>query len=85
MWPAVPGVLAFDPYRLVALLHEPGLVEHQHGVRVTEMLAHVGAQVVAHRFGLPVHAGQEVLHAIGAGIADRFGQVPTVLALERGE
>ena len=79
------GVLAFDAGRLVALLQEAGLVEHQHGIRIAEVLDHIGAQVIAHRIGIPVHAGEEVLHAIGAGIAGRFGQVPAVLALERRE
>ena len=79
------GVLAFDAGRLVALLEKAGLVEHQHGVRIAEMLDDIGAQVIAHGVGIPVHAGEEILHAIGAGIAGGFRQVPAVLALERRE
>jgi hypothetical protein len=32
-----------------------------------------------------MHAGKEILHAIRAGIAGRFRQVPAVLALQRRE
>jgi len=46
------------------------------------MLDPIGAQVIMHRLGISVHAGKKILHAIGAGIADRFGQMPAVLALE---
>ncbi len=49
------------------------------------MLDHIGAQVIAHRIGIPVHAGEEILHAIGTGIAGGFRQMPAVLALERRE
>jgi hypothetical protein len=80
--PGGAGVLAFDARRLVALLEKAGLIQHQHGVRIAEMLDHIGAQVIAHRIGLPVHAGEEVLHAIGAGVPCRFCQMPAVLALQ---
>ena len=79
------GVLALHARRLVALLEKAGLIQHQHGVGIAEMLDHIGAQVIAHRIGIPVHAGKEILHAIGAGIAGGFRQVPAVLALKRGE
>jgi hypothetical protein len=45
------GVLAFDAGRLVAFFEKAGLVEHQHGVRIAEMLDYVGVQVLAHRIG----------------------------------
>jgi hypothetical protein len=47
------------------------------------MLDHIGAQIVAHRVRIPVHARAEILHAIRAGIASGFGQMPAVLALKR--
>src|SRR5829696_727240 len=52
---------------------------------IAEMLDHIGAQIIAHGVGIPVHAREKVLHAIGASIAGGFGQMPAVLALERGE
>ena len=79
------GVLAFDARRLVALLEKAGLIEHQHGVRIAQVLDYIGAQIIAHGVGIPVHAGQEILHAIGCHVAGGFRQVPAVLALERRE
>src|SRR5215218_1090007 len=49
------------------------------------MLAHVASQVVAHEIGVPVGSTQQVLEAVGCGIARDLGQLPAVLALYSGE
>jgi hypothetical protein len=49
------------------------------------MLDHIGAQIIPHRIGIPVHAREEVLHAIRRHVAGGFAQVPAVLALQRRE
>src|SRR5215213_2849749 len=40
-------ILACDPDRVLALLHEPGLVDHQHAVPIAEGLDHVSADAIA--------------------------------------
>ena len=85
MRPAVPRVLALHAGRLVALLEKAGLVEHQHGVGIAQMLDDIGPQIVADGIGVPAHAAQEVLHAVGGRVAGGLGQLPAVLALERRE
>src|SRR3954449_7397985 len=45
------AVLPLHARRLLALLHEPGLVQHQHGLGVAEVLHHVGPEVVPYRLG----------------------------------
>ena len=60
----------------------PPYFEHQHGIRIAKMLDHIGAQVITHRIGIPVHAGEEILHAIGTDIARGLRQMPAVLALQ---
>jgi hypothetical protein len=77
------GILPLHADRLRPLLHEPGLVEHQHGAGVAELLDHVGPQVVLDRVGIPAHPAQEVLHPVGRAVARRLGELPTVLALHR--
>ena len=50
------------------------------------MLDHVAAQVVAHQIGVPAHPGGEVLlHPVRRAVARDLGQLPAVLALDRGE
>jgi hypothetical protein len=43
---------------------------------------HVLAVRVAHRLGIPVRAAEQVLEGIGVSQAGRFGQLPTVFALD---
>jgi hypothetical protein len=74
------GILPLHARRLLALLHEAGLVQHQHRVRVAEVLDHVGPQVVADRLGFPAHPAQEVLHPVRRAVARGFRQLPAVLA-----
>jgi len=74
------GILPLHADRLLALLHEPGLVQHQHGAGVAEVLDHVGPQVVPDRVGVPAHPREEVLHPVRRAVARRLGQLPAVLA-----
>jgi hypothetical protein len=74
------AVLALHARRLLALLHEAGLVQHQHGLRVAEVLDHVRPQVVPDRVRLPPHPAQEVLHPVGCRVARGLGELPAVLA-----
>jgi len=74
------AVLALHARRLLALLHEPGLVQHQHGVGITEPLDDIGPQVVPDRVGVPAHAREEVLHPVRRAVARRLRQLPAVLA-----
>jgi hypothetical protein len=79
------GVLPLHARRLRPLLHEPGLVEHQHGAGIAEMLHHVGPQVVADRVGVPPPPAEEVLHPVRRAVARRLGEPPAVLAFHGGE
>jgi hypothetical protein len=57
-----------------------GTVDHQHRLGVTQMLDHVGAQVIAHAVFVPHRPGQQVLHPIRGGIPGVLGERPAVLA-----
>jgi hypothetical protein len=80
--PRRAAALALHPGRLAALLQEARLVQHQHRIRVAQVLDDVGAQVVADRVGVPAHAREEVLHAVRRRVAGGLGQLPAVLALQ---
>jgi hypothetical protein len=64
----------------VPFLRSPRLVDHQHRVRVAQVLDQHGAHVVAHGVGVPHCPGQQVLHPIGAGVAGVLGDRPAVLS-----
>jgi len=83
--PRRAAVLRLHARRLVALLQEPGLVDHQHALRVAQVLHHVGAQVVAHRVRVPRRAIEELLEAIRRRVARRLGELPAVLALDTAQ
>src|SRR4051794_41570398 len=84
--PRRAGVLAVDPGRLGALLEKASLIQHQDRVVVTQVLDHIGAQIIAQiiaqRIGVPVNAREELLHAVWRGVAGRLGEVPAVLPLQ---
>jgi hypothetical protein len=46
-------ILAPDPDRVLALLDEPGLVDHQHAVPIPEGLDHVSADTIAQGISIP--------------------------------
>jgi hypothetical protein len=77
------GILPLHADRMRALLHEAGLIQHQHRPRIAQVLDDVGPQVVADPIGVPTHPTEEILHPVGRGIPGGFGQLPTVLALDR--
>lgn len=73
------GVLALHAHGRGALLQVAGLVDHEHGVGVVQVLDHVGAYVVADRVGVPLRTVQQVLHAVRGGVTRVLGQGPAVL------
>jgi DNA invertase Pin-like site-specific DNA recombinase len=79
------GVLALDPGGLGAFLDEAGLVHHQHPSRITQVLDHIGAPIVADRIGVPAGMVEQPLHPVGCGIAGLLGQLPAILAFDRAE
>jgi hypothetical protein len=74
------GVLALHPDGPAALLEVAGLIDDQHRTRVTQVLDQQGAHVVAHRVVVPHRPAQEVLQAVGGGVAGVLGDRPAVLA-----
>ena len=77
-----PGVLALHPHRMGALLQVTGLVDHQNGARITEVIDHVGAQIVTHPVGVPHRSGQQMLQRIRRPGAAVLGDRPTVLPVQ---
>jgi hypothetical protein len=73
------AVLATHPHRVGALLEIPGLVDHQHRGRVSQVLQQVVADVVADPVVVPDRPGQQVLHAVRGGLAGVLGDRPAVL------
>lgn len=49
------------------------------------MFDDVGAQIITHLVGRPFGAPEQVLEALGLRVVGLFGQLPTVLALDRRE
>jgi len=74
------GLLALHPGRLVALLEEPGLIDHQHATRVAQVLHDVVAHLIAQPIGIPAGGGEQPLHPIRAGLPSMLSQLPAVLA-----
>jgi len=79
------GVLALHPNGRRPLLEIPGLVHHQDRLGVAEVLHHIGAYVVADRVVVPHRPGEQVLHAVGAGVPGVLGDRPAVLARQIGQ
>jgi hypothetical protein len=59
-----PGVLALNPAERSPFLHNARLVQHQHRVRVPQVLGHVVAQVIADPVGVPPRATEQPLHPV---------------------
>ncbi|GAA3469441.1 hypothetical protein GCM10018965_039940 [Nonomuraea roseola] len=74
------GVLALHTNGVRALLHIPGLVDHQQCVLVVQMLQHVLTHVVTHAAGIPPGPAEQVLHAVRTGLPGPLGNRPAVLA-----
>src|SRR3954454_16035161 len=80
--PRRAGVLAVDPGRLGALLEKARLIQHQDRVVVTQVLDHIGPQIIAECIRVPVNACEELLHAVRGTVAGCLGEVPAVLPLQ---
>jgi hypothetical protein len=49
------------------------------------MLDDLGAQIVSYSLHVPHCSRKESLHSLGAGLANRLGQLPAILALHPAE
>jgi len=78
------GVLPLHPDRLLALLQIAGLVHHQHRARISEGVGDVAAQIIAHRVGVPLRTGQQMLQAVRGQVTAVLGDRPAVLAIQTG-
>src|SRR4051812_12550377 len=76
-------VLTSDANRLGSFLQEARLVYDQNTIRSTQMFDHVTATQGPGLVLAPQRVGQYSLGAPGPGIADLFGQLPTILAFGR--
>ncbi|MDQ0798334.1 hypothetical protein QFZ58_006822 [Streptomyces sp. B1I3] len=74
------GVLALDTDGVHALLHVPGLVDHQHRILIVQMLQHVLTHVITHTIGIPPGPAEQVLHAVRTRLPGPLGDRPAVLA-----
>ncbi len=79
------AVLALHAHRMHAFFEKTGLIDQQHGIALTQRLNDVISEVVAHRVGIPARSVEQVLHAVGAGVLCRFGQLLAVFALQGAE
>jgi hypothetical protein len=70
---------------VAALLEVAGLVDYQHPGGVSQVLQQPVADVVADLVVVPHCAGQQVLQAVGAGLAGVLGDRPAVLAWQVGQ
>ena len=77
--------LAGDPGRVAPFFHKAGFVEDQHAIGVLQMLDDIGPQCITRCVGVPVGPAQQILEAIGGGLAADFCHLPAVLALRLTE
>jgi hypothetical protein len=68
-----------------ALLQIASLINHQHPARVTQMLGHIAADVIAHAIGVPPGPRQQVLHPSRAGVPRMLGDTPAVRSWQPGQ
>jgi hypothetical protein len=78
-------VLPSHAARGFALRQEPGFIDHQHGVSVSQRLQRVVAHDVAQAIGLPAPPPQDGLLPPGTGISGCLGAHPARLAPLRPE
>jgi hypothetical protein len=76
-----PAVLTFDTYRPITLSQKSGLVYDTNAILVTKSLHDELRQSVAGSIGIPPGLIQEPLHGVRRLIANHFGSLPTVLAV----
>jgi hypothetical protein len=76
------GVLRGGADRVGGGLRVPGLIGDQHRVAVVELCDRPGGGGIQHGPFVPGGAGEEVLQAVRAGVADGLGQAPAVDLLQ---
>jgi hypothetical protein len=62
------------------LLPKAGLVDGDHGIRISQLGQDIGAHFVTDALLIPDGSGQKALHAIGAVFSGLFGQRPSIFA-----
>jgi hypothetical protein len=77
--PGRPGVLALHAGRGDALLHIPGLVDHQHRARVTQVAGDIIPQVITDTIGVPPCPSQQMLHPARRPVTGMLRDRPAVL------
>lgn len=77
--PGGARVLTGTAARLGPLLRDPGLVHDPHATGVAQVFGHVREPVVADGVGVPIGAGEQVLHPVRGDLAQALGQWPAVL------
>src|SRR5579859_1658914 len=74
-------VLPLHPDRLPPLFQKAGLIDDEHPILLSEVLNHIRPEVIAHRIRVPVCGIEQPLHPLRTGLAQVFGELPAVLAL----
>jgi hypothetical protein len=75
--------LAGDASRVATFFQKARFVEHQHRIRVPQMLRDIAAQLIADGLEISQRPAQYVLKGIGHGIPTPLGHLPAVLAFGR--
>src|SRR5918998_2088926 len=76
-------ILALHADRAGPLLEEAALIDDQHRLFIAQVFDNIILEIVAHGIGVPAGAAQKVLHRRRRNITGRFGQLPTILTLQR--
>jgi hypothetical protein len=61
------------------------LIDHQHAVRLSQVLDHIPAQFLTHGILIPIGLGQQPLRPMWITLSHGFGQLPAILPLNRGQ
>ena len=80
--PGGAGVLTLHADRIHALLQVAGFVNDENRAGVAEGVDDIVAQIIAHVLGVPFRPRQQVLQAIGSGLAAMLGDRPAILAIQ---
>jgi hypothetical protein len=78
--PCRAAVLARHPRRFRAFLHEARFIHNEHGIRLSQLVHHLVAQGIAHRFHIPLCLIQQTLDTTRMRFTTVFGELPAVLA-----
>ena len=83
--PGGPAVLPGHSCRFLPFLDKPGFIDDQHAVLPTQVLGHIGSQVVTHRLFIPISFSKPPLHSARPLLAQFLRQLPSILALHGGQ